>query len=177
MSEFGGLWKHKNHLLALVPPKTECGWPSGGGSKNDHIRYPSIGGTQKNKWACYKKKKNPVGVLDVPDMPESNEMTEQIDRRAKQPSQAGCVSEYNYDVLRSLRHYLRAPSQRHHTIDHLEDRGVDRRSAQRASLRGRKGVNIGTVSKATLGTLCTVSISMVPISFILMLPHTITWSL
>ena len=29
-------------------------------------------------------------------------------------------------VLRSLRHYLRAQSQRHHTIDRLEERGVER---------------------------------------------------
>ena len=42
MSEFGGLWKH-----ALVPLKTECGCPSGGGMKNGHMRYPSYGGTQK----------------------------------------------------------------------------------------------------------------------------------
>ena len=41
MSEFGGLYKHENNQQALVPPKTECGWPSGGGIKNSHIRYPS----------------------------------------------------------------------------------------------------------------------------------------
>ena len=48
MSEFGGLWKHKNNQHALVPPKTECGCPSGGGIKNGHIRYPAHGRTQKN---------------------------------------------------------------------------------------------------------------------------------
>ena len=47
MSEFGGLWKHGNTQHALVPPKTECGCPSGGGIKNGHTRYPSYGGTQK----------------------------------------------------------------------------------------------------------------------------------
>ena len=46
MSEFGGLWKHEHNQHALVPPKTECGCPSGGGIKNGHIRYPSYGGTQ-----------------------------------------------------------------------------------------------------------------------------------
>ena len=49
MSEYGGLWKHKNNQHALVPPKTECGCSSGGGIKNCHILYPSYGGTQKNK--------------------------------------------------------------------------------------------------------------------------------
>ena len=39
MSEFGGLWKHENNQHALVPPKTECGCPSGGGIKNSHIHY------------------------------------------------------------------------------------------------------------------------------------------
>ena len=37
MSEFGGLWKHENNQHALVPLKTECGCPSGGGMKNGHI--------------------------------------------------------------------------------------------------------------------------------------------
>ena len=45
------------------------------------------------------------------------------------------------EVLRSLRHYLRAQSQGHHTIDRLEERGVERRSARRSSLnlKGREG--------------------------------------
>ena len=55
----------------------------------------------------------------------------------------------------SLRHYLRAQSQEHHTIDHLEERGVERGSSGRSSLKGRERVivsqtNIGIVSKATL---------------------------
>ena len=49
MSEFDGLWKHENNHHALVPPKTECGCPSGGGMKNGHIRYLSYGGTQKER--------------------------------------------------------------------------------------------------------------------------------
>ena len=39
MSEFGGLWKHENNQHALVPAKTECGCPCGGGIENGHIRY------------------------------------------------------------------------------------------------------------------------------------------
>ena len=58
------------------------------------------------------------------------------------------------EVLRSLRHYLWA----HHTIDRLEERGVERGSARRSSLKGREKAivsqtNIGTVSKAMLGKL------------------------
>ena len=61
-------------------------------------------------------------------------------------------------VLRSSRHYLRAQIQGHHTIDRLEERGVERGSARRSSLKGRERAivnqtNIGTVSKATLGKL------------------------
>ena len=62
------------------------------------------------------------------------------------------------EVLRSLRYYQRAQSQGHHTIDRLEERGVERGSARRSSLKGRERAivnktNIGTVSKATLGKL------------------------
>ena len=42
------------------------------------------------------------------------------------------------EVLRSLRHYLRAQSQGHHTINHLEERGVKRGSARRSFLTGRE---------------------------------------
>ena len=60
-----------------------------------------------------------------------------------------------YEVLRSLRHYLRAQSQGHYTIDRIGERGVERGSARRSSLKGREKatvnqINIGTVSKATL---------------------------
>ena len=44
------------------------------------------------------------------------------------------------EVLRSLRHYLRAQSQGHHTIDRLEERGVERGSARRSFLKGRERV-------------------------------------
>ena len=56
MSEFGGLWKHENNQHILVPPKMECGCPSGGGIKNGHMCYPSYGGMQRKKekeiWDC-----------------------------------------------------------------------------------------------------------------------------
>ena len=62
------------------------------------------------------------------------------------------------EVLRSLRHYLWAQSQGHHTIDHLEERGMERGSAQWSSPKVRERAifsqtNVGTVSKATLGKL------------------------
>ena len=62
------------------------------------------------------------------------------------------------EVLRSLRHYLRAQSRGHHSTDRLEERGVERGSARRSSLKGRERAivnqtNIRTVSKATFGKL------------------------
>ena len=62
------------------------------------------------------------------------------------------------EVLRSLRHYLWAQSQGQHTIDRLEERGVERGSAGQSSLKGRERAivnqtNTGTVSKAMLGKL------------------------
>ena len=59
------------------------------------------------------------------------------------------------ETLRSLRHHLPAQSQGRHTIDRQEERGVERGSARRSSLKGRQRTivsqtNIGTVSKATL---------------------------
>ena len=42
MSEFGGWWKHENNQHSLVPTKTECGCPSGGGIHNGDIRYPLL---------------------------------------------------------------------------------------------------------------------------------------
>ena len=59
-------------------------------------------------------------------------------------------------MLRSLRHYLWAQSQAHHTIDLAEERGVERGSLR--SLKGRERaimsrVNTGTVSNALLEKL------------------------
>ena len=42
MSEFGGLWKHKNNQQALVPPKMECGCPCGGGIKKRSYTLPLL---------------------------------------------------------------------------------------------------------------------------------------
>ena len=69
------------------------------------------------------------------DMPEWRETAEQTDWRAKQLPQVACFSE----VLRSLRHYLRAQSQGHHTTDRLEGRGVDRRSGRRFPSKDERG--------------------------------------
>ena len=58
------------------------------------------------------------------------------DRAARLAGKATLASALIFErseVSRSLRHYLRAQSQGHHTIDYLEERGVDRRS----SLKGR----------------------------------------
>ena len=62
------------------------------------------------------------------------------------------------EVLRSLKHYLRAQSQGHDTTDRLEERGVERGSDRRSSLKRRERAivnqkNIETVSKATLRKL------------------------
>ena len=59
-------------------------------------------------------------------------------------------------VLRSLRHYLRVPSQGHYTTDHIKQRGIEKESSQWSSLKGQERVivsqtNTGTVWKATLG--------------------------
>ena len=42
------------------------------------------------------------------------------------------------ELLRSLRHYKRAQNQGHHTTDCLEERGVERESARRSSMKGRE---------------------------------------
>ena len=62
------------------------------------------------------------------------------------------------EVLRSLRPYLLAQNQGHHTIDHLEERGVEIGSGRRSTLRGRdraivNQTDIGTVSKGTMEKL------------------------
>ena len=43
------------------------------------------------------------------------------------------------EVLRSLRHYLRVQSQRHHMIDRLQETDVERGSPRRSSWKGREG--------------------------------------
>ena len=85
------------------------------------------------------------------------------DRLAGKASITGSLHLGRSEVLRSLRHYLLAQSQGHHTIDRLEERGVERGSTQRSSLIGRERAihnltSIGTVSKASLGKLLRVHI-------------------
>ena len=79
-----------------------------------------------------------------------------VENKVRETKSTETDAEKSSVVLRSLRHYLRAQSQGHHTIDHLEERGVKRGSARRSSLKGRERAivnqtNIGTVSKETLG--------------------------
>ena len=67
-------------------------------------------------------------------------------------------------------HYQRAQSQGHHTIDRLEEKGVERRSARRSSLKGRERAivsqtNTGTVSQATLGKLLRDGVERVIMGF------------
>jgi len=55
------------------------------------------------------------------------------------------------EVLRSLRCYLQAQSQGHHTIDRLEEKGLERGHTRQPFLKGRERaivsqMNIGTVS-------------------------------
>ena len=65
------------------------------------------------------------------------------------------------EVLRSLRHYLRAQSQGHHTLDRLEERGVDRGSARRSSLKGRERAIVNQTNTATLGKLLRDSVDRI----------------
>ena len=81
---------------------------------------------------------------------------DRADRLAGKATLTGGLLLGRSEVLRSLEHYLWAQSQGRHTIDRLEERGVEGRSARRSSLKGRdraivSQTNIGIVSKATLG--------------------------
>ena len=84
--------------------------------------------------------------------------SDRADRLAGKATITGGLRLRRSKVLKSLRHYLRAQSQGHHTINHLDERGVERGNTQRSSLRGHESAfinqtNIGTVSRATLGKL------------------------
>ena len=83
---------------------------------------------------------------------------DRADRLADKATITGGLRLGRSKVLRSLRQYSRAQSQGHQTIDRLEERGVEKGSSQRSSLRERERAvviqtNIGTVSKTTLGKL------------------------
>ena len=72
------------------------------------------------------------------DMPESRAMTEKTDCEA---TITNGLSVGRSEVLRSLMLYLQAQSQGHHTVDRLAERGAERRSAGRSSLKGRRGTS------------------------------------
>ena len=78
------------------------------------------------------------------------------------------------EMLRSLRYYLQTQSQGHHSIDHLEERGVDAGSARRFSLKGRERAivcqtNKQTISKTTLGKRLRDGVMMVMILMVAIL--------
>ena len=80
---------------------------------------------------------------------------DRADRLPSKPTLTSALRLGRSEVLRSLGQHLRAQSQGHHTIDRLEERGVERGSARRSSLKGRQRaivsqMSTGTVSKATL---------------------------
>ena len=81
---------------------------------------------------------------------------DRADRLASKASLTSGLLLGRSEVVRSLRHYLRAQCRGYHTVDRLEERGVESGSARLSSLKGRERAivsqtNIGTVSKATLG--------------------------
>ena len=97
--------------------------------------------------------KTPVGVL-----PWTRQSDGKSDRLSGKAALTNGLLLGRSEVLRNLRHYLRAQSQGHHTIDRPEERGVDTESARRSYLKGRERsivnqTNVGTVLKATLGKL------------------------
>ena len=66
--------------------------------------------------------------------------TKKTDRMAGKATITGGLRLGRSEVLRSLRHYLRAQSQGHHTIDRLEERGVLKRKRSTTFLeRTEKG--------------------------------------
>ena len=95
---------------------------------------------------------------------------DQADRLAGKVTITSSLHLGRSEVLRSLRHYLRAQSQGHHTIGRLDERGVERGTAQRSSLKGRERAifsqtNTGTVSKATLGKLHRDGVRAIPSAY------------
>ena len=86
------------------------------------------------------------------------ERNDRADRLAGKANTTGGLRLGRSEVLRSFRYYMRAQSQGHHTIDRLEERGVETESARGSSSKGRERAivsqtNTGTVSKATVGKL------------------------
>ena len=106
--------------------------------KTDHLDHEGSPGHKTKTALCGFNQGEKIVNVHEDTLPrrcrESWEMTEQIDWQAKQPSQVTCVPE-DLKMLRSSRHYLRAQSQGHHITDHLQERGVERGSAGRPSLK------------------------------------------
>ena len=85
------------------------------------------------------------------------------------------------EVLRSLRRYLRAQNQGHHTIDRLEERGVERGSARRSAQKGRERAivyqtNTGTISQATLGKLLRDGVECIIMGFSVRINTIYNWT-
>ena len=62
------------------------------------------------------------------------------------------------EVLRGLRNFLNMDRPEHHSTDRLKERGMEKGSGRHSTLQGRERsvfnqTNIGTVLRATLGTL------------------------
>ena len=90
------------------------------------------------------------------DMPDRVMGNDRADRLAGKATLTSGLLLGKSEVMRNLRHYLRAQSRGHHTIDRLEERGVERGSARLYSLKGRERAivnqtNIGTVLQAKFG--------------------------
>ena len=65
--------------------------------------------------------------LPPPTHPQPPHVYDRADRLAGKPTLSSCLLLGSSEVLRSLRHYLRAQSLGHHIIDRLEERGVKRK--------------------------------------------------
>ena len=68
----------------------------------------------------------------------ADKATTTSDRLADKATTTGGVLLGSSEVLCSLRHYLRAESQGHHTNERLEEKGVGRGSGRQSSLKGRR---------------------------------------
>ena len=85
------------------------------------------------------------------------------------------------EVLMSLRHYLRAQSQGHLTIDRLAERGVERGCARWSTLKGQASAtvsqtNIRTASKATLGKLLRNRVERIIMGFSMCIDSILNWT-
>ena len=119
-----------------------------------HTVRPHMPSSSQIQSACYKKVKSgigsPVWNVSMVDIhlrkllwvycPGHTEVkgNDRADRLAGKATLTSGLFLWKSELLRSLKHYMRAQSQRHRTVDRLEERGVKRGSARRSSLKGRK---------------------------------------